>query len=116
MRERLRIGVAYAAAADPFRANLDPSGVAAAGRNAVATMVAALTDEATTAPRLTVDGRLVSNAIAGRLWRALAGRRRPAPGMVEVLDSALVLLADHELATSTLGARVAASRGQTRTR
>ena len=61
-------------------------------------MVAALTDEATTAPRLTVDGRLVSNAIAARLWRALAGRRRPAPGMVEVLDSALVLLADHELA------------------
>lgn len=45
--------------------------------------------------------------IAERLTRAWA--RRPVPALVEAIDRALVLLADHELATSTLAVRVAAS-------
>ena len=46
---------------------------------------------------------------AGRLWAAFAGERRPRPAQVAALDDALILLADHELAASTLAARVAAS-------
>ncbi len=44
---------------------------------------------------------------AGRL--AAAWRRRPSPALVDAIDTALVLLADHELATSTLAVRIAAS-------
>lgn len=45
--------------------------------------------------------------IAERLARAYL--RRPGPHVVAAFDRALVLLADHELATSTLAVRVAAS-------
>lgn len=45
--------------------------------------------------------------IAERLTRAW--RPRPAPQLVDAVSLALVLLADHELATSTLAVRVAAS-------
>ena len=38
-----------------------------------------------------------------------AVRRRPSPALRRALSAALVLLADHELAASTLAARVAAS-------
>jgi citrate synthase len=47
-------------------------------------------------------------SIAGRLWSRLCDRR-PAPELLRALSAALVLLADHELAASTLAARVAAS-------
>src|SRR6202034_978849 len=50
--------------------------------------------------------------VAGRLWSRLCagnGPGRPAPGLMRALSAALVLLADHELAASTLAARVAAS-------
>ncbi len=46
--------------------------------------------------------------VAQRLWRHLA-RREPARGELELLDLALVCLADHEIATSTFAVRVAAS-------
>jgi citrate synthase len=46
--------------------------------------------------------------IAERLWSRLCDRR-PAPELLRALSAALVLLADHELAASTLAARVAAS-------
>jgi citrate synthase len=46
--------------------------------------------------------------VAARLWPRLCPRR-PAPRLLEALRAALVLLADHELAASTLAARVAAS-------
>jgi citrate synthase len=45
--------------------------------------------------------------VAGRLARAWV--RRPSPELVAAIDRALALLADHELATSTLAVRVAAS-------
>jgi len=59
-------------------------------------------------------------AVAGRLWSRLCagngpgngpgnGQGRPAPGLMRALSAALVLLADHELAASTLAARAAAS-------
>jgi citrate synthase len=49
-----------------------------------------------------------AGAIAARLWNGLS-TLDPEPGLVGVLDAALVLLADHELAASTVAARVAAS-------
>jgi citrate synthase len=47
----------------------------------------------------------------GAYARRLAGawKRRPSTQLVAALDAALVLLADHELATSTLAVRIAAS-------
>jgi citrate synthase len=49
-------------------------------------------------------------AAAARLWWALrADGGRPRPAQLAALNAALVLLADHELAASTLAARVAAS-------
>lgn len=45
--------------------------------------------------------------VAGRLARAW--HRSPDPALVDAIGRALVLLADHELATSTLAVRVAAS-------
>jgi citrate synthase len=42
------------------------------------------------------------------LWRKLSPEE-PEPGLVRALDAALVLLADHELAASTVAARAAAS-------
>jgi citrate synthase len=46
--------------------------------------------------------------IAARLWRRI-GSRPPEEGLLTALRAALVLLADHELAASTLAVRVAAS-------
>jgi citrate synthase len=48
------------------------------------------------------------DSIAARLATKLC-RRRPSAGLVAALRAALVLAADHELAASTLAARVAAS-------
>jgi citrate synthase len=56
-----------------------------------------------------VDGRTDrSRSIADRIW---AGRStlRPTSARIAALNAALVLLAEHELATSTLAVRVAAS-------
>ena len=47
-------------------------------------------------------------SLAARLWPALAGRRAT-PEQERLLDAVLILLADHDLAVSTLAARVAAS-------
>ncbi|MFM2078064.1 MAG: hypothetical protein RJA49_1954 [Actinomycetota bacterium] len=60
-------------------------------------------------PRLVLgNGTPVRASIAGRLWARLSPRRAT-PSMVAVLNATLVLLADHEMAASTLAARVAAS-------
>jgi citrate synthase len=49
-----------------------------------------------------------SQRLAARLWPKVSPRSATRAG-VAVLEAALILLADHELATSTLAARVAAS-------
>src|SRR5262249_10108356 len=46
--------------------------------------------------------------LAARLWDRLTARA-PSPAALALLDAALVLLADHELAGSTLAARIAAA-------
>lgn len=60
---------------------------------------------------LAIPDLLGSTRRTGRYAHRLASawRRRPTPGLVDAIDAALVLLADHELATSTLAVRIAAS-------
>jgi citrate synthase len=49
-----------------------------------------------------------TGALVARLWVRLCVSA-PAPGMLDALNAAMVLLADHELSPSTLAARIAAS-------
>jgi citrate synthase len=95
--DRLRWAVVLAGAADPLRADLRPEAVVRTARRLVATAVAALPgDGPDTGP------------VAARLAARLADGP-PRPAFVAAVDAALVLLADHELATSTVAVRVAAS-------
>lgn len=97
--ERLRVAVAAADTADGLRFDRRPDAVAAAGRRIISVLV---------------DGSLPLNrspqgrSVAERLWSCLSVRPGTAE-QVQVLNAALVLLADHEMASSTLAARVAAS-------
>ena len=94
--DRLRWSVVMAGAANPLRADLRPEAVTGSARRLVATMVAALPGDGP-------GGGSVAGRLAGRLVD------RPAPAFVDAVNRALVLLADHELATSTVAVRVAAS-------
>ncbi|WP_019631548.1 citrate/2-methylcitrate synthase [Actinomadura atramentaria] len=96
--DRLQLAAVALGVADPLRFRLDADAVTGAGRALIAGMVEAL-------PPL---GPPAGPGIAGRLW----GRLCPEPderGLLPALNAALVLLADHELAASTLAARTAAS-------
>jgi citrate synthase len=99
--DRLQVIVTTLAVCDPLRFNLDPDAVAATGRALIAGMVAGL-------PVQAGRSRDRSGRVAERLWARLTPTR-PTPELVRVLDAALVVLADHELAASTVAARVAAS-------
>jgi citrate synthase len=105
--------VSYAAlaagAADPFRSDLSPTSVAQTARTLIASVVDSMpvAGDGRTA-RLTIGNVAHRGTIAGRLWAAMSPKR-PTPGMVSIINAALVLLADHELAVSTVAVRVAAS-------
>lgn len=106
--DRLAIAVTVAAATDPLRFDLSPGAVADSGRRLIAALVECLPTHPSAVPLLDLpDGTTRRDSVAGRLW----GRLAPGPleGGVAALNAVLILLADHELATSTLGARVAAS-------
>ncbi|MET0477085.1 MAG: citrate/2-methylcitrate synthase [Actinomycetota bacterium] len=98
--ERIRVIAAALAAGDELRLELRPAAVTAAARSLIAGLVDCLPH-----PGPPPAG---GGSIAGRLWGGLS-TVGPEPGLVGVLDAALVLLADHELAASTVAARVAAS-------
>jgi citrate synthase len=101
--ERLQVIVPALAAADPLRLRLDPPAVIGAAHSMIAGMVDCL--PAARAGRGTPPA---DDTVAARLWPRLCPRK-PAPRLLDALRAALVLLADHELAASTLAARVAAS-------
>jgi citrate synthase len=101
--DRLQVIVPAMAATDPLRLQLDPPAVLAAGRSIIGGMVDCLP-----APSAQPAPSAAQAHIAERLWSKLC-ERRPAPGLLRALSAALVLLADHELAASTLAARTAAS-------
>ncbi|MEU9320346.1 citrate/2-methylcitrate synthase [Streptomyces sp. NPDC048295] len=104
--DRLRVAVVAAATADPLRFDLSREAVLAAARSLVPTLVGALPlaagDGAEDAPD-TSGARL-----ARQLWPKLTARPADEPS-VAALDAALALLIDHDLAASTLAARIAAS-------
>ena len=103
--ERLQVIVPALAATDPLRLQLDPPAVVAAARGLIAGLVDCL-PFADQGPRAgaTAGGPSVAARLAGRLCP-----HSQTPGLTDIIRAALVLLADHELAASTLAARVAAS-------
>jgi citrate synthase len=132
--ERLQVIVPAMAATDPLRLQLDTAAVLAAGRSIIAGMVDCMPSTATSGPGTSgpgisgpgISGAGISGAgisgpgisgpgisgpgqpVAERLWSRLCDRRA-SPALMHAMSAALVLLADHELAASTLAARAAAS-------
>ncbi|WP_406391601.1 citrate/2-methylcitrate synthase [Streptomyces sp. NBC_00887] len=107
--DRLRVAVTAAAAADPLRFDLSPQGVLSSARGLIPTLVAALPVVGEQPPADGRDGAGGASAtLARQLWPRLSGRPADAASLA-VLDTALALLTDHDLAASTLAARVAAS-------
>ncbi|MFE7748416.1 citrate/2-methylcitrate synthase [Streptomyces sp. NPDC057428] len=122
--DRLRVAVAAASAADPLRFDLSARGVLDCARNLIPTLVGALPDAAGPGPVSGGPGHAADppedgeghagghgaagDSLARSLWPKLSARPVDAASL-EVLDTALALLADHDLAASTLAARVAAS-------
>ncbi|WP_406441401.1 citrate synthase [Streptomyces sp. NBC_00631] len=98
--DRLRVATIAAAAEDPLRFDLSEESVLGTARVLIPTLVAALPVQRRAGHD---DGPL-----AHRLWRRLTGIE-PGDAALRVLDTALALLADHDLAASTLAVRVAAS-------
>ncbi len=108
--ERIQVIVPALAVTDPFRLHLDRPAVVAAGMALIAGMTDAL-PPATAAETASEPGGSLAGAgdwIAARLATRLCHEPPPA-SLVRVISAALVLVADHELAASTLAARVAAS-------
>ncbi|RLV70106.1 citrate synthase-like protein [Streptomyces sp. CBMAI 2042] len=102
--DRLRVAVTAAAATDPLRFDLSPEAVLSSARSLIPTLVGAL-PVVGDAPE--AEGGS-TGFLARQLWPRLTARPADAPALA-VLDAALVLLIDHDLAASTLAARVAAS-------
>lgn len=98
--DRLRVAAIAAAATDPLRFDLSEDAVLGTARNLIPTLVAALPP---VRPTHRDEGPL-----AQRLWGRLSERPADEPSL-RVLDTALALLVDHDLAASTLAVRVAAS-------
>lgn len=96
--ERMQVIVPAMAVTDPLRLQLDRPAVITAGRVITAGLVDCLPPGADPA----------GGTIAARLWARVCDRR-PSRPLLEAMSAALVLLADHELAASTLAARTAAS-------
>ncbi|WP_406192533.1 citrate synthase [Kitasatospora sp. NBC_01560] len=105
--DRLLVTAAVAASLDPLRFDLRTENVRATGATLIAALVEALPGEPDPAGEL-VGADAPGGSLAARLWTRLTAGPPPA-GAVDCLDRALVLLADHELAVSTVAARVAAS-------
>jgi citrate synthase len=105
--DRLRWAVVMAGAGDPLRSDLRPASVVAVARRLVATLVAVLPGPPGPVPPLELGGKVWGNTVAGALTARLAPE--PDTELVRAVNAALILLADHELATSTVAVRVAAS-------
>jgi citrate synthase len=110
--ERIQVIVPALAVTDPFRLHLDRPAVVAAGMALIAGMTDALPPAGAEDPADASAGTQVGAGSPDRIAARLATRLCPNPApdsLIRVISAALVLLADHELAASTLAARVAAS-------
>jgi citrate synthase len=90
----------------PTVTDLDGPAAARLGRTLVAVLVASLPEASTSGSRTIAAPP--SATIAARLWPRLSPLTAT-PGRIAALDRAMVLLAEHELATSTLAVRIATS-------
>jgi citrate synthase len=106
--DRFRVVATVVGAADPYRGDLRPEAVVAVGSRVLAALPAALPRLGPPAAPLELAGRRHPSSLAERLWPCLTTKRGRA-GSVRALNTALVQLADHELAVSTLAVRLAAS-------
>jgi citrate synthase len=103
--ERFMVAVSVAALCDELRHDLGPAAVPIVGRGLLSTLVDALPVlAAPSRPRR----REENQSISSRLWSRLSPLPLTPPRQA-ALETALVLSADHELAPSTLAARVAAA-------
>ncbi len=100
--DRLRVVVAALRPGDPLRDDRRVASVAARAGTLLATVVEALPP---VDPR---DEPAATGSLAHRFWTRVSPLE-PTTRRVRALDRGLSLLADHELATSTLAVRVAAS-------
>jgi citrate synthase len=100
---RLAMALTALAGADPGRGDLRPEVVRAKAGGVLAALPSCLAPVG----EVTTDARR-PRPLAEQLWPRLSALR-PTSARVRALDATLVALADHELATSTLAARVAAS-------
>ena len=104
--DRLRWALVLCGATDSLRADLRPAAVTRAARR----VAAALTDVVGPAPVGGDAGAPIAARLAARLGAASAwSETAPVVVPTQAVNAALVLLADHELATSTMAVRVAAS-------
>jgi len=100
--DRMCWALMLCAATDPLRADLRPEAIRRAARRVVAALTGVVGGDG---PEDEPDA-----PIAVRLARRLAGPHAAGPSLsATAVDAALVLMADHELATSTLAVRLAAS-------
>jgi citrate synthase len=97
--DMVRASIAVLAGYAEVRGDLSPGAVTTAAAQAISTAIGALPVLGEAAPP--------DAGAARRLWSAV-GTLDARPERVRLLDAAMVLLADHELASSTTAARVAA--------
>lgn len=106
--DRLRVIVAAAAADDPLRFDTSTPAVITTGRTMLATMIGALPLRARSRHQAAATAGTGESPLAAALWTRLTSRR-PSTDDCRLLNAALILLADHDIAASTLAARIAAS-------
>jgi citrate synthase len=104
--DRMRWALIMSGASDPLRSDLRPGAVFRSARRVIAALTASVGSTPRPGPVDAGDGAV---PIALRLAQRLAGDRPGAALSAAAVDAALVLMADHELATSTVAVRMAAS-------
>lgn len=102
--DELRVIVALASSADPLRHDLSPKSVRAVGRHLIPALAAGLGP----ASRAGTHAVGPERSIPGLLWARLSAEQ-PDDARIRCLDTAMALLVDHGLASSTFAARIAAS-------
>ena len=103
---RLSWAVLMCGCRDPLRSDLRPETVVRNARKVIATAAESLRDSECNQDEAGSSGS-EPYSVARRIVRSVTAA--PSLPLIRAVDSALVVLADHELATSTLAVRVAAS-------
>jgi citrate synthase len=108
--DRIRLVVGAIAPSDALRYDTRPAAMRSTGRAMISALVDCLPELGPGCERAlqTSSGASIEDSLAARLWSRLTPRPAGA-GCIELLNAALVLVADHGLAASTFAARIAAS-------